>query len=474
MRMGSQMPAPPFPIEDLLALADWLGRLARHFGPGGADVEDAVLKEALARLRAALDARYRSEPARWALLLAPMWEGQPIVAAAWKGAVIVAMPKKTLGLVALLALLGAGGWWLSPAKPGPPAPPATAGPPARPPRPPRFVRPVAVPSGAVQIDDSAAGTVEGTVVSAGSGEGIPGAELLFSFGDAALAARTDGQGRFRFSPSDPGLYLLTRVSAEAYSAFSPEWGDSPISFVLRKRERFAGVRLALQPQQACRGRVVDQRNQPVANASVSTFVVDRGLGTESRTQSDAEGIFQFLALPGIVIEAREGRRAGSQQLGFPGTPCSVAVRLGPPRDVQRMAISGRLERAAAGHHGRVLGGLEMKAAEDLGPLAVDLAAAKEGESSRLELVGIGAALAAKEGAIVLGKLAPEGGAARAGLSPGDQILAIDDRPVAEYGGLAGAVQRIRGAEGTQVLFRVRRAADGKEADVRVTRALVRF
>ena len=44
----------------------------------------------------------------------------------------------------------------------------------------------------------------------------------------------------------------------------------------------------------------------------------------------------------------------------------------------------------------------------------------------------------------------------------------------EYGGLAGAVQRIRGAEGTQVLFRVRRAADGKEADVLVTRALVRF
>ena len=129
---------------------------------------------------------------------------------------------------------------------------------------------------------------------------------------------------------------------------------------------------------------------------------------------------------------------------------------------------------ATGHHGRLLGGLEMKPGQDLGPIAVDLVPVGEGEAARIELVGIGAALAAKDGAIVLGKLAPQGGAALAGLSPGDHILAIDGRPVPEYGGLGGAVQRIRGAEGTQVLFRVRRASDGKEADVLVTRALVRF
>ena len=58
----------------------------------------------------------------------------------------------------------------------------------------------------------------------------------------------------------------------------------------------------------------------------------------------------------------------------------------------------------------------MKPAEDLGPVAVDLVAVKDGEESRMELVGIGAALAGKDGVIVLGKLAPEGGAARAGLS----------------------------------------------------------
>ena len=92
----------------------------------------------------------------------------------------------------------------------------------------------------------------------------------------------------------------------------------------------------------------------------------------------------------------------------------------------------------------------------------------------MELVGIGAPLAMKDGASVLGKLAPAGGASLAGLSAGDHILAIDGRPVRELGGLGAAVQLLRGAEGTQVLLDVRRASDGKRVDVLVTRALVRF
>jgi RNA polymerase sigma factor (sigma-70 family) len=808
------MSAPPYPIEDLLAHARWLRRLARHLGHPGHDVEDAVqetwlaalrapprrdgpirpwlaevlrnfvrtatragsarrkrevraasapaapgptpevlleraeaqrllvglvvaleepfrttvllryfeglnaaeiartqsvpastvrwrLKEARARLRAELDARYGPEPKRWVLLLTPMWERQPVLAAAWKGAVIVAMQKKIVGGIVLLALLLTSGWWLFTANRGAATRATTVATAPPPPRPPAFIRPVAVPRGAVQVDDSPAGTVAGQVVSAASGDGIAGAELLFSFGDTSLAARTDGQGRFQFSPADPGVYLLARVSAEGYVSFSPEWGDSPISFVLRKRERFAGLRLALQPQQACRGRVVDQSNQPVASATISTLAVGPGLAPETNVKSDAQGNFQFTALPGVVVEAREGKRVGSEQIDQVGMPCAVTIRLGAPREVTSVAIAGRVEGAdgapvpdailvaytnpilqpdahfqythsaaridgrfeiapldavpykvsayvggrevaaasdvrggtkglilrveapgrlrgqvrdekgtpvvsfsvvvsralttlgvftrydaegafeiqdvpagdykvaviaegrvpsdeqavqvapepappaeltfelraghrvfgqvtdrgsrqplprarlslegranigamipltaealtgedgrfelreipagrfsmvvtAAGHHGRVLGGLEMKAGQDLGPVAVDLVAIKEGESARIELVGIGAALAAKDGAIVLGELAPEGGAARAGLATGDHIRAIDGRPVEEYGGLGGAVQRIRGAEGTQVLFRVQRAADGKVADVIVTRALVRF
>jgi C-terminal processing protease CtpA/Prc len=106
-------------------------------------------------------------------------------------------------------------------------------------------------------------------------------------------------------------------------------------------------------------------------------------------------------------------------------------------------------------------------------VTIELQPVAPGEPPRTELVGIGAALALEDGAIVLGPLAPDGGAARAGLTPGDQILAIDDRPVQTLGGLAAAVQRIRGAEGTQVLLHIRRR-DGKQADILVTRALIRF
>jgi C-terminal processing protease CtpA/Prc len=56
---------------------------------------------------------------------------------------------------------------------------------------------------------------------------------------------------------------------------------------------------------------------------------------------------------------------------------------------------------------------------------------------------------------------------------GDAILAIDGVPIEELGSLGAAVQRIRGAEGTVAVFSIRRALDGREQEVRVTRALVR-
>ena len=127
--------------------------------------------------------------------------------------------------------------------------------------------------------------------------------------------------------------------------------------------------------------------------------------------------------------------------------------------------------SAAGHNGRILGGLEVTAAGELGPLAVDLGPSKEGEPPRLELVGIGASLAPKGDVIMVGQLVPSGAGARAGLVPGDALVAIDGRPVADSG-FEAAIQRIRGAEGSVVVLRVRHA-DGRTEDLNVTRALVR-
>jgi C-terminal processing protease CtpA/Prc len=75
--------------------------------------------------------------------------------------------------------------------------------------------------------------------------------------------------------------------------------------------------------------------------------------------------------------------------------------------------------------------------------------------------------------VVVGQLTPGGPGELAGLMPGDALLEIDGRPVTDFGGFVGAIQRIRGAEGTVLMLRVRRAADGKVVQVAVTRRLLR-
>src|SRR4051794_39956841 len=129
-----------------------------------------------------------------------------------------------------------------------PAPVArTAARPARLP-PPRFLpAPIRIPTGELSQDAAGAEGMEGRVVSAVDGAPIAGAELTFAYADSSLGAVTAGDGRFSFSPTDPGTYLLARVAAPGYLAFSTEWGDSPVAFTLRRGERIRGVVLALRP-----------------------------------------------------------------------------------------------------------------------------------------------------------------------------------------------------------------------------------
>jgi C-terminal processing protease CtpA/Prc len=62
---------------------------------------------------------------------------------------------------------------------------------------------------------------------------------------------------------------------------------------------------------------------------------------------------------------------------------------------------------------------------------------------------------------------PGGGGAEVGLVPGDAILSIDGVATVELG-FAGAVERIRGPEGTTVALVVRRA-DGSTVAMAVPR-----
>ena len=123
------------------------------------------------------------------------------------------------------------------------------------------------------------------------------------------------------------------------------------------------------------------------------------------------------------------------------------------------------------YHGRILSGLDVKDGATLGPVEIALTKLKEGEEPKLELTGIGAVLTPQGEAMLIGRVLPGGGAAEAGLGPGDAILAVDGVPVVKLG-FNGSIQKIRGPEGTTVLLAVRKAG-GEEIQLEVFRRKIR-
>jgi C-terminal processing protease CtpA/Prc len=100
---------------------------------------------------------------------------------------------------------------------------------------------------------------------------------------------------------------------------------------------------------------------------------------------------------------------------------------------------------------------------NLGPcrsVEILLTPTEKGEEPRIELVGIGAALSAKDDALVIGKVFPGGGAAEVGLAEGDRVVRVDGEPVSQLG-FASAVQKVRGPEGTTVTLVVVKSGQGE-------------
>jgi len=127
--------------------------------------------------------------------------------------------------------------------------------------------------------------------------------------------------------------------------------------------------------------------------------------------------------------------------------------------------------AGEGHHGRVISGLVATEGAAL-ELTIDLTPTEEGEEPRIELVGIGAVLSAVGDGLVIGRVVEGGGAAEAGLGSDDVILAVDGVAVTELG-FGGAIERIRGREGSTLVLRVRRAGAEAEEDLVVIRKRIR-
>ncbi|MEO0326311.1 MAG: carboxypeptidase regulatory-like domain-containing protein, partial [Myxococcota bacterium] len=333
-------------------------------------------------------------------------------------------------------------------------------------------------------------------------------------GSLQLEARalTGPEGRFRLAPLDAALYEV-----EARAAGHAREG--------RLAEAPSELQLVLGEESGLRGRVLGPEGTPAAavarGGSAVLGPVERSLRDVREVYAD-DGGFEVGGLASGVYELRAVVEGAA-----PSAPLRVdlpagrwtdvgALRVTPGGRLQGVIRGGatgrdRLEGAwvtlegvaaeaplalrreaqsdaggnfrfeglglgrrsltvtAEGHHARIVSGLEI-VADEPARIEIRLEALGEGEGeARLQLVGIGAVLAASGEGLDVGRVIEGGGAANAGLAPGDTILAVDGRPVPALG-FEGAIERIRGAEGSRVTLRVRRGE--LERDVTVTRVPV--
>jgi len=247
---------------------------------------------------------------------------------------------------------------------------------------------------------------------------------------AAAATFFDASGAYEITGLLPGTYAVTAVAlghapSATVTVTVPEGGAATADLALGRSGRLHGV-------------VLDEETQkPLEGARIAAEgILGSGSGAVplvAEATTDASGRF---SLEGLA----EGVR-------------SVTA-------------------TAAGHHGRILSGLVVAEGGDVGPVTISLAPHEPGEEPRIEMTGIGAVLSAKGDALVIGQALPGGGAAQAGLGPGDAIVAIDGSPVVEIG-FEQAIQRIRGPEGSVVTLSVRKGDQGEPSEIPVRRTRVR-
>jgi hypothetical protein len=356
-----------------------------------------------------------------------------------------------------------------------------------------------------------------------SGAALAGAEVTaiaqnrrWSRWGRASATRTDPDGRFQIQNLAPGQYAVS-AGFPGYAAARAESVDSGTDALV----------LRLSTGSLLSGRVRDgATSSPVVAFTLSIQKVRSTLEREPLTAAafmDAQGKYEISGLPegtyaavatgygyapsrevvftnsagsqttidfeleqgatvfGSVIGRVSRRPLGGAQVSVEGqlnetsviAVLSSTVTDGNGRFELRGAASGRGSIVASleGHHSRIQAGLSFENGRRMGPLVIELTPTAEGEEPGFELEGIGASLSARGDVLIVGGLVAGGGAALAGIAIGDQILAIEGQPVAELG-FGGAIQQIRGPEGSCLSLTVRRAADDRLQQVTACRRRV--
>ncbi len=316
---------------------------------------------------------------------------------------------------------------------------------------------------------------------------------------AAAQAETGDDGSFALAGLDAGVHSVVARSAGRAPVVLPE--------VTAPAEDLA---IVMRAGGAVSGRVVDEDSgKPVAAFSITILRPDgplRDTTVADATFMDSEGRFTMSGLadgpvkvaaraPGYApsapvqadvggsVELRLGRggtltgkvidRASGGALAYArvtveggrgeGTSAAPAAQSTVTAEDGTFTLDGiapgrrSMLVAAFEHHGRIVAGLVFAEGATVGPLTIDLAPTAPGEEPTIELVGIGATLAAQDDALVVKAIFPGGGAAEIGMVPGDAITAVDGVLVTALG-FSESIQRIRGPEGTVVRLAVRRGS----------------
>jgi hypothetical protein len=343
-------------------------------------------------------------------------------------------------------------------------------------------------------------------------------ELGYGMADATAAAVLTGtDGAFTLDDLGAGWWRITARAGGRLPAAARRVAPGTRDLLLTLEE---GGRLKGCATDASSG-------APIVSATIHLFDVRSALRVvprESRASIDPSGCWALDGLgagPARVIVSAPGYAPSAPQdvaIPAPGrgeasadfrlsaggrlTGVVVSEGTGAPIEGARVALEGQLEAAsstlpalaeaatdaagrflltglprrasifvaAAGHHARIVSGLEAPSGATLGPITVALRAAPAGEEPRVDLAGIGVSLAPHGDGFTITSVISGGGAERAGLARGDVILGVDGQPVTDLG-MAGAVEAIRGPEGTVVTLTVRRGE--RTETVSVTRTVVR-
>lgn len=338
--------------------------------------------------------------------------------------------------------------------------------------------------------------LEGRVVDE-EGDGVEGAlvEARFEAPAASPRARqhptrrtlTDPTGRFEVLQVDAGTYSLW-ASAAGYGAEERHGVRSG-----------APVLLELREEVTLEGRVVDSAGAPVAGFGVMVLAVLGSVERQPRAARTfyspdghfaigglASGPYEVSAvaagyapsepvsvraeggvsqtgdlvletggiLEGVVSGARgpiQGARVELEGAASGDVPLSEDALTGADGRYEIPGVGPGLRSVLAvveGHHARILGGIQVAPGERT-RVDITLSRVGAGERPHLELVGIGAVLGGEGDTLRVGEVLEGGGAAEAGLRPGDAIDRVDGTSVGELG-FGGAIGRIRGPEGTSV------------------------